>query len=661
MPLNETRTLSIEARVRDFMTRNLSTMQRSVRAFATAAAGAFRSVLRIVSPTSLAISGFAAAWAAFKGGKTITEILDGVDAIDKLGDSIGTSVDRLTLLDSAFRINGGSAEQFQGVIRSLGKSVSGALDKETRSLVEGFQNLGVSVEDLRRLDAVEIFDQIAGSLERFSTAQEKSAALSRVFPRIFQQLFATLGQGQQAFRDLIETVQFFTGTVTEDAAKAADRFGDALFVLKETIASIGRDAFVELARRFAPTIERMATFLAQNREQIAQGLASLIQTITTFLATVATGFVRFLALIAEGLDKLINILQQIPYLGDLIAKAFAEAFGVPKLSERARAIRAEAGGVADALLQVQKQISDIQRMPQEFDQFGTKLPKLQAELKQLERQLGSLGDAFDETFEGGMRPPGLPALQTSAKDAASLRQLSSFLERLADFQNLPGAPGNIGLIRRVFFGEGGPEELEDDVDEFFAGFSKGVDEVIKRWTDFRLAGRNAAADLVDGGLNNLVEAFGSIIDGTKGAKDAFRDFARAVLSDLARIIARLLVMQALDSVLGLAKGGVMPATVESTAPVRAFARGGIASRPTHAIFGEAGAEAFVPLPDNRSIPVSFTNGGAGGNVYQFHISAMDSKDVARVLLENQTVLRGIFENQAGRMTGMRQVIQRTAG
>ena len=33
-----------------------------------------------------------------------------------------------------------------------------------------------------------------------------------------------------------------------------------------------------------------------------------------------------------------------------------------------------------------------------------------------------------------------------------------------------------------------------------------------------------------------------------------------------------------------------------------FAKGGISTRP--AIFGEAGAEAAVPLPDGRSIPVT---------------------------------------------------------
>lgn len=52
-------------------------------------------------------------------------------------------------------------------------------------------------------------------------------------------------------------------------------------------------------------------------------------------------------------------------------------------------------------------------------------------------------------------------------------------------------------------------------------------------------------------------------------------------------------------------------------PMKRYARGGVAREAS--IFGEAGTEAAVPLPDGRSIPVTFTGpkiprGGAGGGV-----------------------------------------------
>lgn len=58
-----------------------------------------------------------------------------------------------------------------------------------------------------------------------------------------------------------------------------------------------------------------------------------------------------------------------------------------------------------------------------------------------------------------------------------------------------------------------------------------------------------------------------------------------------------------------ANGGVM--TDLGPLPLRKYANGGIARSPQLALYGEAGPEAYVPLPDGRSIPVTL-----GGNPQQ---------------------------------------------
>ena len=58
-----------------------------------------------------------------------------------------------------------------------------------------------------------------------------------------------------------------------------------------------------------------------------------------------------------------------------------------------------------------------------------------------------------------------------------------------------------------------------------------------------------------------------------------------------------------------------------------FARGGVANKPS--IFGEAGPEAAVPLPDGRSIPVDI-NGGGGGGTYYIDATGADPAALARV-------------------------------
>lgn len=87
-------------------------------------------------------------------------------------------------------------------------------------------------------------------------------------------------------------------------------------------------------------------------------------------------------------------------------------------------------------------------------------------------------------------------------------------------------------------------------------------------------------------------------------------FARTVLRPMIQPVAEagsMLIQQGLRSIFGFADGGIM--TKQGPLPLHAYASGGIADRPQFAVFGEGRMnEAFVPLPDGRSIPVSMKGG-----------------------------------------------------
>jgi hypothetical protein len=71
----------------------------------------------------------------------------------------------------------------------------------------------------------------------------------------------------------------------------------------------------------------------------------------------------------------------------------------------------------------------------------------------------------------------------------------------------------------------------------------------------------------------------------------------------------------------LALGGVL--NEFGSVPLRKYAAGGVARSPQLALYGEAGPEAYVPLPDGRSIPVTMSGGQGGSNV---SISIVVNKD-----------------------------------
>jgi len=120
--------------------------------------------------------------------------------------------------------------------------------------------------------------------------------------------------------------------------------------------------------------------------------------------------------------------------------------------------------------------------------------------------------------------------------------------------------------------------------------------------------KDAATAAFDQGLQ---QAIMGVLDGTKSMKEGFLDMAKAVVSAIAQIIAKLIAMKALQAVglpipgFAFANGGIKP---------KGYSNGGIVTQPTYLAGEGQYNEAVVPLPDGRSIPVQMHGGGNTANV-----------------------------------------------
>ena len=153
-------------------------------------------------------------------------------------------------------------------------------------------------------------------------------------------------------------------------------------------------------------------------------------------------------------------------------------------------------------------------------------------------------------------------------------------------------------------------ELEASINALAEGYAKasaGAEQLAQSQEDVRRAAddfKNSAKDITGGFIADL-----------RSGKSA----AEALANALDKVVDKLIDV-ALNSVFGtgggsgggllgglfggifgFAKGGV--AARGRPQPLKKFARGGVSR--SAAIFGEAGPEAAVPLPDGRSIPVKF--------------------------------------------------------
>ena len=114
-------------------------------------------------------------------------------------------------------------------------------------------------------------------------------------------------------------------------------------------------------------------------------------------------------------------------------------------------------------------------------------------------------------------------------------------------------------------------------------------------------------ELALSGIKTMEDALVGLVDGTMSAKNAFKDMARSIISDLARILIQKQITGPIADAFSGFFGG-------SPAPMKAI--GGSVQAGQEYMVGERGAEMFVPNSSGSIIPNNRLGGGGGTIVNQ---------------------------------------------
>jgi len=146
--------------------------------------------------------------------------------------------------------------------------------------------------------------------------------------------------------------------------------------------------------------------------------------------------------------------------------------------------------------------------------------------------------------------------------------------------------------------------------------------------------------LVDFMGDSFENAFMSIVDGTKSAKDAFRDMAREIIAELYRVLVVQRMVNAAKMAFGFADGGVF-----QNGNVVPFANGGVVGSPTYfpmsggrtGLMGEAGPEAIMPLKRGKNGKLGVVAEGGGETVVvnnSFNFAANGDDSVKKIIAQS---------------------------
>jgi tape measure domain-containing protein len=536
---------------------------------------------------------------------------------------------QFTKLTASVKGAGGSVADAEKAFLGVAAGIRGTggglqdLDSALTATSQVFSKGKVSAEELRQ----QIGERLPGAFTLFAesmgmTPQELDKALEKgqVSLQDFQ------GFAEKLFADYGEAAK----VIASGPEAAGDRLQTALSRLSESVGDLLRPIGAAFQTEFAKIViaideaaRKLASFLG-----LGKGRAGEIAKLEKDLAATDARLQAFAQLRVKRGGLLGDVeyaqeqtlsqrrVQMAARLGGLQAaqKAAAEIKvdkpkGLPGIDPTAAGAKEKGAPdfsvqLANALIAAQNELNPIKKIQLEYDAEILKIneSKLKPEGKRVALNAANVKLNEQSLKLGNQMAAGNAAL--IIKDGERNRQIEQTI------QNLEIEGGVIDekqarqlekdrLIAELQQGNNKlTEEQLQRIDKAYEGINKKTSESMQL---FKQIGQNVVSALSD--------AFMSLFDKAKSLRE--------VLTDLLRSTARLFVefglRAGMNSIFGFANGGIM--TGNGPLPLKRYARGGIANSPQLAMFGEGSTpEAYVPLPDGRSIPVRMKGGGGMGNI-----------------------------------------------
>ena len=568
-------------------------------------------------------------------------ILDTADNLRDLAQKTGFSVQGLSDLKAAAEDGGSSFEQLQGNLRKFTIGLAESIDQESKS-AKALKAMGIVANDSNKnfKDSNAVLLQVADRFAKMKDGADKSKLAVDLFGKSGAEMIPILNGGAEAIRGL--GVAF-----SDDFADRSDQFNDSLNQVSRGLQTL----FVKGLDSLLPTLQELVQVFT-NLPKDLDGALSFFDVIGEGLRAIAIGA----NIVKEAFLQLVDTLMLFGKLSvDALSTSYKEIknflTGNSKLNEGSEAAfnkradeqvqafvdraKKRAEGVVDFTQKLTfnskvfgvGEVDDIRSR----ERFTTKPKKEKAKTEQAPeinkalddqaKKEKTLRDAIDDKVRS-------IELETSALGLSNEEKV-----RAADLIELENKGVEKGselygeLAEKLGEARDRQEELNAQFEaDPFNGAKAALDGYIENVKNMAALTQSA----VSRSLSSLEDTF---VDFFMTGKFQWKEFGKVIIEEITRIAVKKAIIAPLvelgSSILGFEEGGVMSSAGE--VPLRKYARGGVADSPQMALFGEGSKpEAFVPLNDGRTIPVTVKGqkGGEGSVNVTVNVSSSGSVDAS---------------------------------
>lgn len=182
---------------------------------------------------------------------------DGLDALGDLSDATGASVENLSALEDIALRTGTS---FEGMASTLVKFNSYLSDaKPGSAAADSLKRLGLSADELRKLDPAEALRQTAVALGKFADDGDKARFIQEAFGK-------SVREAAPLLKDLADNTALL-GTATKEQVEEAKKFKEQIDSFNKSLDDLGRG----IVSTFLPAFNKMTKAWRDAKAEAAGG------------------------------------------------------------------------------------------------------------------------------------------------------------------------------------------------------------------------------------------------------------------------------------------------------------------------------------------------------------------------------------------------------
>lgn len=540
-------------------------------------------------------------------GFLIKSSMDSIDKISKLSRTLGISVADLRKLEYAADLSGLSVDTVARAVRNLNR-VMVDFQGGTGDAKDAFDELGITSDDLNAVigDQFKVLELLADRFERVENSAVRSSIAQDLFGGRASEMLLVLEEGAEGLAQISDEAERFGLLLSASAAKGVEDANDSftrLFALFKGL----RDTVVSF---LAPAIQMAVESAQKYIEELiksydgAGGIKAFARDISLALVNAIQTFGETMAFIINLLVGAINTL--INAINFITESILGTTMSQETFNDTISMSRKQISGLRDDIKQIDPSLKNLMTR---FDEL-TSAEEYNINVgRQLQRDLRDTIELYRDV--SGVTTENKLAITSLFNRVEELNNAYQLLG--TSLKTVPYLPDDFEIqfthIRDAIKGayEAGQDlndVMETGTDNSYE-FGKGLRQLAQ---DARNFGKNME-DVVIRGIQSFEDALLSAVTGTMKLKDAFKQMAASIISDIIRMTIRMQISAPIAEFLA----GAMPfGSTGGTSKTGAKAMGGSVAAGQPYMVGERGAELFIPGGSGTIIPNNQL--GAGGTV-----------------------------------------------